>query len=116
MKAVEYIASLNFDGDDILSGERSPEFLVDGPKMVAEREADMRIERLNRVWGHANAIANSLSNHYKHLWNGAITELADYKGVLTITWRDDLSRVMFEGVILGAWESNGEHLHEHHLA
>jgi hypothetical protein len=82
---------------------------------VAEREVESRIERLNQVWGYANATAKNLSNKYQRLWDGAITELADRKGTLCVTWRDELSRLMFEGVILGAWEDNGEHAHSHTL-
>ena len=61
-------------------------------------------------------ISCNLSYKYQKLWDGAITELADYKGTIYVTWRDELSRAMFNGVILGAWEANGEHMHSHSLA
>jgi hypothetical protein len=112
----EYVGSLQFGGDCEENGDQSRDTLPQKPKLVAEREVESRIERLNEVWGHANATVRSLSHKYENLWDGAITELADYKGTLYVTWRDELSRVMFEGVILGAWEQNGEHAHSHSLA
>ena len=98
------------------NGESEPDMLADKPPFVAEREVDSRVGRLAEVWGHANATVRNLSHKYQRLWSGAITELADYKGTLYVTWRDEVSRVMFEGVILGAWEANGEHAHHHALA
>lgn len=116
MNASEYIASLDFSDTQEVSGEPSQDLLSHTPRFIAERETESRIDRLHMVWGHAQATAASLSNHYQRHWNGAIVELADYKGTLYVTWRDEISRVMFEGVILGAWEANGEHMHAHRLA
>lgn len=116
MNTTEYVRSLSFKDGQEECGEDSPAVLPTTPKLVAEREVDSRIERLNQTWGHANATVRSLSHKYQRLWDGAITELADYKGTLYVTWRDELSRVMFEGVIVGAWEANGEHMHSHSLA
>lgn len=116
MKTTDYIGTLSFADHDEVSGDDSPTTLPATPKLAAEREVDSRIERLNQTWGHANATVRSLSHKYQKLWDGAITELADYKGTIYVTWRDELSRVMFEGVILGAWEANGEHMHSHSLA
>lgn len=116
MTTNDYIKTLSFAEGDELCGDDSPTALPTSPKFIAEREVDSRIERLNQTWGHANATVRSLSHKYQKLWDGAITELADYKGTIYVTWRDELSRVMFEGVILGAWEANGEHMHSHALA
>lgn len=116
MNTNEYIRTLSFANEQEECGEDNPTTLPTTPKLIAEREVESRIERLNQVWGHANATVRGLSHKYQRLWQGAITELADYKGTLHITWRDELSRVMFEGVILGAWESNGDHMHSHNLA
>ena len=116
MNANEYICSLSFKEGHEESGADSSNASPAKPNLVAEREVETRMERLNEVWGHSNATVRSLSNKYQKLWDGAITELADYKGTLYVTWRDEVSRVMFEGVILGAWEANGEHMHSHRLA
>jgi len=116
VNASEYILSLSFVEGHEECGESSPDVLPTVPKLSAEREVDSRIERLNQTWGHANATMRNLSHKYQRLWDGAITELADYKGTLYIIWRDEISRVMFEGVIVGAWEANGEHMHSHGLA
>lgn len=116
MNTIDYVRTLSFIDGQEECGDDAPTVLPTSPKLVAEREVDTRIERLNQTWGHANATARSLSHKYQKLWDGAITELADYKGTLYVTWRDEVSRVMFEGVILGAWEANGEHMHSHALA
>ena len=116
MNIQRYVSRLSFDPNLEENGESGPEVLPAKPQLVAEREVDSRIERLNDVWGHANSTVRSLSHKYQRMWDGAITELADYKGTLYVTWRDELSRVMFEGVILGAWEANGEHAHSHQLS
>jgi hypothetical protein len=110
-----YVNSEGFNWECEENGEAQPDVLPNKPKLVAEREVDSRLERLNEVWGYANGTVKSLSNKYQRLWDGAITELADYKGTLHVTWRDQLSRLMFEGIILGAWEDNGEHAHSHKL-
>lgn len=120
MRTDEYLSTLefhDFEGkwqDENGEPRHSPSGKV--PILSAEREVETRIERLNQVWGYAQATARGLSNKYQRLWDGAIVELADHKGTLIVTWRDELSRIMFEGVILGAWENNGEHAHAHGLA
>jgi hypothetical protein len=116
MDTKQYIGSLSFDKGDEECGDDGRESTPTKPELVAEREVESRIERLNEVWGHANATVRGLSRKYQRLWDGAITELADYKGTLYVTWRDEVSRVMFEGVILGSWEANGDHMHSHRLA
>lgn len=116
MSTEAYIKSLNFNANHEDCGEDSPVALGSTPKLVADREVDTRIERLNQTWGYANATVRSLSHKYQRLWSGAVVELADRKGTLCVTWRDELSRAMFEGVILGAWEANGEHMHSHSLS
>lgn len=120
MRTDEYLSNLEFHDlgghwqDE--NGEPHQSGLGKAPILSAEREVESRIERLNQVWGHAQATARALSNKYQRLWDGAIIKLADHKGTLLVTWRDELSRFMFEGVILGAWEANGEHAHVHGLS
>jgi hypothetical protein len=116
METREYVSSESFNWEFEENGESEPDLVPTKPKLVAEREIETRVERLNELWGYANGTVGSLSNKYQRLWNGAITELADYKGTLYVTWRDELSRLMFEGIILGAWEDNGEHVHSYRLA
>ncbi|WCP71533.1 hypothetical protein [Sphingomonas hankookensis] len=67
------------------------------------------------TWAHANATVQGMSNAYRQQWSGAITALDDQKGTIYVTWRDALSRLMFEGAILGGWEAHGEHMHHHSL-
>lgn len=74
------------------------------------------MERLTMAWAHASAIVQGMSNAYRQHWSGAITALDDRKGTIYVTWRDKLSRLMFEGAILGGWEANGEHMHHHSVA
>jgi len=90
---------------------------VSGPRLTAynDHEPD-RLPRLARVAGAANAAVRLMSHRYRRMWVGAVIELHDHKGTLLITWRDVPSRIMFEGVILGAWEANAEHAHAHALA
>lgn len=116
MSTHHYIEALQFGSGQDEHGEPRPAAGPAKPRLVAEREIQSRLERLSEVWGHANATVRDLSHKYQRMWDGAITELADYKGTLSVSWRDELSRVMFEGVIVGAWEANGEHAHTHHLS
>lgn len=120
MRTAEYLSTLDFHDFNASwhdeNGEPRHSQSGNMPSLSAEREVESRIERLNQVWGYAQATARGLSNKYQRLWDGAIIELEDRKGTLRVTWRDELSRVMFEGVILGAWEENGEHAHAHALA
>ncbi|MCC2981268.1 hypothetical protein [Sphingomonas sp. IC4-52] len=73
------------------------------------------MERLLLAWGYASAIVAGMSNGYRKHWDGAIVSLDDRKGVIQITWRDEISRIMFEGAILGGWEANGDHAHSQRL-
>ena len=75
-----------------------------------------RLRRLASTWGQACAAVHLLSNRYQRHWNGAIVALGDSKGTLEVTWRDAQSRTMFEGVIMGAWEREGDHAGSHALA
>ena len=79
------------------------------PDLVPEGGEDWRVTRLAATWGQACAAVRLLSHRYQRHWAGAITELCDHKGTLQVTWRDEQSRVIFEGVIMGAWEREGEH-------
>ncbi|ONF97324.1 hypothetical protein [Sphingomonas jeddahensis] len=85
MTTADYISTLSFQYGNEVNGENSLDTLPAAPKLIAEREADMRIERLNQVWGHADATVRNLSHKYRRLWDGAITELADYKGTIYVT-------------------------------
>lgn len=114
MLTKEYALSLRFGAEE--NGEGSHESSGYTPSLSAEREAETRIERLNQTWGRADTVAQMLSGKYQRLWERAIVALSDYKGTLYVTWRDEVSRVMFEGVILGAWEKSGEHAHHHEIA
>ena len=114
MKVQDYISTLTYGVEE--NGEHGDQPAGHVPKMYAEREADFRISRLNQVWGSAELVARTLSNAYRRLWDGSIVSLADRKGTLYVTWRDEVSRIMFEGIILGAWEANGEHAHHHEIA
>lgn len=98
-------------------GEEELAEWVDGPQLTAynAHEPD-RLERLSRTLGAAQASVRLMSRRYRRLWVGAVVELHDHKGTLLVTWRDIPSRIMFEGVVLGAWEANGEHLHAHALS
>lgn len=97
-------------------GLSAPDYVPSEPKFYADRDEGFRYTRLHVVWGYACSTVKTLSKRYQHLWNGAIVQLEDSKGVLSVTWRDRESRIAFEGVILGAWEANGEHSYIHLLA
>ena len=118
MDTKTYITNLTFyDLDNGWSqdenGEKSLDFVYNDPKFYGE---DSRISRLATTWGRACAAVSLMSNKYQRLFAGAVVEMGDRKGTLEVLWRDDLSRVMFEGVVCGAWEANGEHCHVHGLA
>lgn len=86
------------------------------PFWKPQREADDRLLRVTRAWGFAEASVQGLSRRYQAVWEGAILDLTDDKGTLVVQWRDHESRVMFEGIIVGAWErSTVEHLTRHVL-
>lgn len=93
----------------------APDSPPNEPEFTAQRDEGFRYKRLNLVWGHACATVRLMSNRYQDLWNGSVVELEDSKGVLNVTWRDNESRLAFEGVIVGAWEANAEHSHIHFL-
>lgn len=61
-------------------------------------------DRILMAWGFALATVGGLSKAYQAAWLGAITDLCVRKGTLQIQWRDHTSRLMFEGVIVGAYE------------
>ncbi len=88
------------------------------PAMSASREdtEGWRIDRLNATWGAACLIVKQLSNRYQGHWRGALSAMRDHKGTLELTWRDEQSRIMFEGVIVGAWEGQAECCVSHALA
>jgi hypothetical protein len=113
MLTKDYLSSLTFGAEE--NGE-SHDPTGYAPTFSAEREVESRMERLHQAWGRADTVARMLSAKYQRLWEGAIISLADYKGTIYVEWRDEISRVMFEGVILGAWESSGEHAHHHEIA
>lgn len=106
--------AMQFDSEEC--GESRPETRPQEPVFYAERDEGFRTARLHQTWGHACASVKSLSHRYQHLWSGAIIELEDAKGTLYVTWRDQESRLAFEGVIVGAWEAMAEHCHYHRLA
>lgn len=93
-------------------------YLVDPPSISATNENGdgSLIARVLAAWGQASATVSLLSNRYQHQWPGAIAALNDHKGTLEVTWRDEQSRILFEGVIMGAWERSGEHAGSHALA
>jgi len=101
-----------------INGEPAPQTMPEPPHMSAYNEATetSRVPRLMSAWGAACAATRLLSNRYRQHWDGAVAAMHDHKGSLEVTWRDEQSRVMFEGVIVGAWEDHGEHSHGHLLA
>lgn len=99
------------------NGESAPEIVARPPAISATNEHEAgRIERLHATWGQACAAVALLSHRYQNHWQGAVVGLHDHKGTLQVTWRDEQSRVMFEGVVMGAWEREGEHAGAHRLA
>lgn len=83
------------------------------PVISAYNADAFRMPRLYRAWGRAEATVRLLSTRYRNSWSGAIVSLHDEKGTLEVLWRDKLSRIMFEGVIVGAWRDEGECCHAH---
>lgn len=99
------------------NGESAPEMACPSPAISATNaQEEGRIPRLHATWGQACAAVALLSHRYQNHWQGAIVALHDHKGTLEVTWRDEQSRVMFEGVIMGAWERECEHAGAHRLA
>jgi hypothetical protein len=100
------------------NGASRPDDVVDPPVIgVTNENGDgTLIARVTATWGSASATVSLLSHRYQHQWPGAILALNDDKGTLEVTWRDEQSRVLFEGVIMGAWERSGEHAGSHALA
>ena len=98
-------------------GEESAESFA-MPALSAYNEATelFRIPRLGSAWGGACTAVRLLSNRYQARWSEAIVSLNDHKGTLQVTWRDAQSRVMFEGVMMGAWEREGENCGAHALS
>lgn len=86
-----------------------------GPSFTAYETPESRVPRLAEAYGIARETVARMSVAYQNAFDGAVLGLHDYKGTLQITWRDHEARVMFEGVLAGAWESSGEHMVEHHL-
>lgn len=86
------------------------------PAMSATNPGASLLERVHATWGRACAAVELQSHRYQHRWQGAIVDLNDDRGTLQVTWRDAQSRVMFEGVIMGAWERECEHAGAHRLA
>lgn len=97
------------------NGEKRQPIYGEEPSVTAYETPHLRDPRLWRAWGRAEAAVVLMSNRYRNAWHGAIVALHDYKGTLRVSWRDHDSRVMFEGVIMGAWEREGEHSGAHHI-
>lgn len=93
------------------------EYVVDAPPISATDEEieSWRNARVLSAWGAASAAVSLLSRRYRGQWPGAILALCDRKGALEIIWRDEQSRVLFEGVIMGAWERTGEQANIHFI-
>lgn len=98
--------------------EATPETLPAAPAFSATNEdtEGWRLPRLAMAWGAACSTVRALSCRYQHHWDGAVVEMRDHKGTLEVAWRDEQSRVMFEGVLVGAWERQGECVASHSLA
>lgn len=88
----------------------------EGPVFSAYETPETRVPRLAGAYGFARATVKQMSTRYQNLFEGAVVSLHDYKGTLEIVWRDHESRVIFEGVMAGAWENSGEHIVLHKLA
>lgn len=98
------------------SGADAPEAVPEPPTISATNTTNGQIGRVIATWGSASATVALLSRRYQKQWDGAIQLLHDHKGTLEVTWRDQQSRELFEGVIMGAWERAGEHCGSHTLA
>jgi hypothetical protein len=98
------------------NGEGRPAMLPAQPELSAYNDHEAgRLERIAATWGSACTAVRLLSYRYQRFWDGAVLALRDHKGTLTVTWRDKDSRSMFEGIVMGAWEHQGEHNGEHTL-
>jgi len=86
------------------------------PVFSALKEIEQRIPRLAGAYGFARATVRNMSSRYQNAFEGAVLMMVDAKGTLEVYWRDHESRVLFEGVIAGAWENSGEHVVLHKLA
>ncbi|WP_426026436.1 hypothetical protein [Brevundimonas sp. TSRC1-1] len=100
---------------EVMGANRAPG-RHEGPSFSAYETPESRVPRLGETYGYARETVRRLSVEYQNAFDTAVLQLHDYKGTLQITWRDHESRVMFGGVMAGAWEHNGEHMVEHHLA
>lgn len=107
----QYRASLWSQNDE--NGERARETIPPIPQI--EGGEPWRNERLLATWGHACAVVRNMSHKYQRFWDGAVIVLGDSKGTIQVTWRDELSRLMFEGAVMGGWEANGDHAGRHLL-
>lgn len=108
---------IDFIYDEFISGEGEPQALPAVPDISATNPDEPgRMRRVISTWGAACSAVALMSNRYQRLWDGAVAAIHDHKGTLEITWRDHESRVMFEGVMVGAWQRHGEHASEHKLA
>ncbi|WP_422346051.1 hypothetical protein [Parasphingorhabdus sp.] len=111
--------AFKFDQDfsEVENGASRPDSTINVPKLSAYNQASesWRLDRLRSAWGQACAAVSLLSNRYQRHWRGAIFAMEDCKGTLQISWRDEQSRMMFEGAIMGAWEREGDHAGAHAL-
>lgn len=101
-------------GTEVYADERSGA-RHEGPSFTAYEMPESRVPRLAEAYGFARSTVRQMSVRYQNAFDGAILNLHDHKGTLQVTWRDHDARVIFEGVMAGAWESSGEHIVEHHL-
>lgn len=111
--------AFQFDQDfsQVENGASKPDSTTIAPELSAYNQTSesWRLDRLRSVWGQACAAVSLLSNRYQRHWRGAIVAMEDCKGTLQLTWRDEQSRTMFEGAIMGAWEREGDHAGAHAL-
>lgn len=98
-------------------GDFEPVMPPSEPFLSAHNQATepSRLDRLAAVWLMACEPVELLSARYRRFWRGALISLHDHKGTICVTWRDELSRVVFEGAVMGAWERHGELLGAHTL-
>lgn len=85
------------------------------PVFSSLQEIETRIGRLAGAYGFARATVCNMSARYQNAFEGAVIMMVDAKGTLQVYWRDHESRVLFEGVIAGAWENSGESMVLHKL-
>lgn len=113
-KPLEFNFSEDFMEDEI--GEALTMSFLELPEIDAYNSDTGRLPRLWAAWGAASTTVKLLSARYQNQWPGAIISMHDHKGTLQIVWRDKQSRILFEGVIMGAWERQGEHAGSHDLS